>query len=336
VKRRLAVIAALVTLLSLTGCDPWGDKTVATVDKVSVSVDQLRAVGNVLRSGKSFETDGRMDGTVARTALSVLVEYAVAQAGLERLGGHIALEDRSTASDFVNAQYPKLTDSQRKLLEDGISYQVALNRTLAEHLDSPLGKALVQRFADATSGRRCLLGFIGPESTGDAAFALVATAPKPSAETVTKLAGLQFEGVNRSEPQLCPTDQAISQDPPEVQALFSETEEQQWKKTVVQLQDGQKGVVLSRATGRPTQQPDSPEFRKQIAQGIQQTGAQQPEFGAFLIRDNVNIRINPRFGSGVTSDSDTGALTIDPPPAPLQLPVQQPVTQQTAPTAAGA
>jgi len=311
--------AALAVLgLGLTSCDAFGDDAAATVAGRKITIDQVRVVA-AATTGDGDVTNGRLDGESSRAALALLVDYAVADAVLDELGESVTPADVEVATQVVSGQFPEAAGKGQTLLERGVAAQAALDRTMADHWDTEIGQRVLDK-AYKDGGDRwnsiCVVGYAGPTGSADQALALIRAG---SDDLDSGLQAISWGPIGQGTPQLCAGDEQIAQYPPDQAVVFTEEPMADFAVTELAGNDGQAVSVAYRSAGRQIVRRDDPAFGELIGQQLVQAGQQgQTGLLASLVRDSVDVAIDPRFGTDLVTGPDGGPRVL-PPVAPPSL-----------------
>ncbi len=304
--------------LGLTSCDALGDDVAATVDGRKITIDQVRDV-SASTTGGGDVTNGRIDGTSSRAALGLLVDFAVADAALDQLGEQVTPADVDVATQVVSGQFPDASGNGQTLLERGVAAQAALDRTMGDHWESEIGQSVLDQVYEQGGDRWnsiCVIGYAGPTEAADQALALIEAG---ASDLDTQLTALSWGPIGQETPQLCAADAQIAQYPPDQAVVFTEQPMDAFALAELAGNGGQAVSVAYRSAGRQIIRRDDPAFEELIAQQLAQASQQgQPGQLAPLLRDSMEITIDPRFGTELTTGPDGGPKIL-PPVAPPSL-----------------
>jgi len=292
----------------LAGCSTFENGIAATVDGKSIPIRTVEALSNavtIANTGKRPSSDALLQADDARSALGILIQFAVAERTLASLG-EVTTSDEELAAEQKLAQLTSLKGPSRGIVVQGLAAEAALDRVVTQHWDSSLGqKVLDEVYASQPSWDQvCATGVIGPAEKRAEVQALIDGGAVVTDATAFQTVGFQ---VLSKTGQFCTSTSGV---PAEVAAAFADTTTTGVQVIEFENPGGQRGVTFFLPGGSSTIRRGDDALRQVAAQSIQQ-GAQsgRSPVMAIAIRRS-KIAIDPRFGS---FDPVKG---IVPPPAP--------------------
>ena len=278
----------------LAGCSTFENGSAATVDGKSIpitTVDALTTAVNTAKGGPKNPSNATLNGDDGRSALGILIQFAVAEQALAGLHESPTADELQAADQQL--QQLKLTGKNRDLVKTGLASQSALDRAITDHWATPLGrKVLDDIYASQPNWEQvCATGIVGSADKRADVQKLIDGGAKLTDGAAFQAAGFQALSATG---EFCTTADGV---PADLAAGFADTATTGVQAIEFKNQSGQTGVVFFIAGGRRTVKRGDRALEDVAAQAISSAAqsGRSPVMAAAIRRST--IAVDPRFGS---------------------------------------